>query len=142
MAAEVVADSSAGPPAKKRWTAAEVVKELTDLSVLLAGGLVSREKHATSKSKSCCRALETSCGQHVSTSASPHMTNSNVYGQDVPIIRNHCQISHVCAFAQQIPTSTALKYVMVYTVSASGAPSTSEFLVRMRTHERSDNDCK
>ena len=51
MASEDVADSSAGPPAKKRWTAAEIVKELMDLSVLLGGGLVSREKLATSKQK-------------------------------------------------------------------------------------------
>lgn len=48
---EVVADSSAGPPAKKRLTAAEIVKELADLSVLLGGGLVSSEKLTVSQQK-------------------------------------------------------------------------------------------
>ena len=51
MASEVVADSSASPLAKKRWTAVEIVNELADLSFLLGGGLVTREKIAISNPK-------------------------------------------------------------------------------------------
>ena len=49
MASEVVADTSASPLAKKRWTKVGIVKDLADVSVLLGGGLVSGEKLAISK---------------------------------------------------------------------------------------------
>ena len=109
MASEVVADSSAGPLAKKRWTALDMVKELADLSVLLGGGLVSREKLAISKQKLLSGARDfmwTECEQ-ITRPLKLQIPTST--GQDLPIIGNHCQISHVCAFAQQIPTSTGLQ---------------------------------
>ena len=48
---KVGAAGAVGPPAKKPRTAAESVKELTDLSVLLGEGLLSREEFADLKQK-------------------------------------------------------------------------------------------
>ena len=113
VASQVEAGTSAGPPAKKPRTAAEVVKELTDLSVLLGEGLVSREEFAYGRLRIHMNRLwekNDALSIEVSTST----------GAIPPIIGNQCEISHACAFAQEIPTSTgpeAPKYWKPYHIS-------------------------